>query len=69
VARIPKITPPCKVADLNENIANARLIAAAPELLEALHWVAEFGTREPLTACVAKFVTDTIAKATGEGQP
>jgi hypothetical protein len=28
--------------DENENLANARLIAAAPELLEALAWIRQF---------------------------
>jgi len=36
VARIPKVPLPCKVSEIDENIANAHLIAAAPELLSVL---------------------------------
>lgn len=35
IATMPKIKAPCKSVELDENIANAQLIAAAPELLEA----------------------------------
>ena len=47
-------TPTCE--------ANARLIAAAPDLLQALHDIAE----EPTDAGAVKCARAAIAKATGE---
>ncbi|MFY3127598.1 hypothetical protein ACOTGA_23390 [Achromobacter xylosoxidans] len=54
-----------------ELLANARLIAAAPELLEALEWALRaMEARNPLWAEGERFVAAraTIAKAKGEQQ-
>lgn len=48
-------------ATVEEGLANARLIAAAPDLLEALQIMIDFGDE---TAC--EIARKTIAKATGE---
>ena len=57
----------CAIARVSSGYANARLIAAAPELLEALtdcvehmHWT------QPLGEAALKKAKAAIAKATGE---
>jgi len=49
---------------LDEIIANARLIAAAPELLEALQEVIEDGLKTNMESWITK-AKDAIDKATG----
>ena len=62
-------------AGINQTTANARLIAAAPELLEALEAIATIGSRATTShdtncPCATCLLTDkarsAIAKATGE---
>lgn len=47
-----------------EHVANARLIAAAPDLLAALVTVAEW--RGPLSGAIRAMVEDAVKKARGE---
>lgn len=60
------VKPAMQAAQYINADANARLIAAAPELLEALEkvqdWLAGCSTRETM----ARMVRDAIAKAKGE---
>lgn len=53
-----------------EDIANARLIAAAPELLEALEALLKSlpGTRYYYRPKITRAALDAIARATGEGE-
>ena len=47
--------------------ANARLIAAAPELLEALEKLVLFSIPKPSNAVALNYAHQVIAKARGEG--
>ena len=51
--------------------ANTRLIAAAPDLLRSLTWLADAAETEPgmqIYKAHIKLARETIAKATGEGE-
>ena len=52
--------------DVDQQEANTRLIAAAPELLEALESIMEFDGPRLLGATGASLARAAIAKATGE---
>ena len=61
----------CEVSENDESFANARLIAAAPDLLEACKDAADAMSRmdcgeETRMGSALKKVCDAIAKATGE---
>ena len=57
----------CSIARVSSGYANARLIAAAPELLEALKDIAEWTERYTAPGHpIATVAQAAIAKATGE---
>ena len=51
-----------------EAMANARLIAAAPDLLAALKWLDNWLGHKPMPECSNR-IAAAIAKATGEEAP
>lgn len=53
----------CEIEDINEWKANAKLIAAAPELLEALRDLTKY-CQENDTGAELEFALDAIKKAT-----
>ncbi len=62
------------IEDAPEALANARLIEAAPELLEALQALVTFAKpfgafRDDLGEGVENYCNEVIAKATGQGSP
>lgn len=63
--RIARVVVPATASSIDEYEANARLIAAAPDLLEALEKISKMDVGNPYARGCAEIARAAIAKATG----
>lgn len=66
VAQAQELSATDRNAGSLERVDNARLIAAAPDLLEALKWLLGLPGAQETDPHAARFAAAAIAKATGE---